>query len=292
MIEETVVDKLLEIIDSGPATVAKLSKALGVDKQKVERWAEILENRGLVDIEYPLMGSPSIKKPDKKQQAQEATAKKKRIKDHSGPTMTLMITLAFVMVLLIAYYVGLVDLGDGRAGGFSTKTERNESNTSSPGNSLTNPLIIDIFNRMEDSASYTAISTYGDYERVNTVYLNKGKIRVEWPDSGKTVIFDGTKSAVINKEGKSEVLSEVAFNTEVMPLMPWTYTNMLTGGLTTTTKSTVDGIECSEFPTPDGDVICMSMEKGFPLRYESMDMKLIFKDLNLNPTLEDSLFQI
>lgn len=54
----TAIDKLLDMVEQkGRVSTEKASKALGVDVKLVEEWASILDDHGLIKIEYPIMGT-------------------------------------------------------------------------------------------------------------------------------------------------------------------------------------------------------------------------------------------
>jgi len=60
---ETNIDKLINIVENrGSVTVESLSKELGIPPDQIEEWARILEERGMVEIEYPPLGSTKLRK--------------------------------------------------------------------------------------------------------------------------------------------------------------------------------------------------------------------------------------
>lgn len=60
---ETTIDKMIDIIDKrGSVNTFNLSKELGVSIERIESWAKILEERGLIEIEYPLIGPSKLRK--------------------------------------------------------------------------------------------------------------------------------------------------------------------------------------------------------------------------------------
>jgi len=62
IILETDVDKLLKIIEEkGTITTEDLAKILKVEEEKVEEWGRILEEHGLIKMEYPPLGKPLLK---------------------------------------------------------------------------------------------------------------------------------------------------------------------------------------------------------------------------------------
>ncbi|MEM5772939.1 MAG: CBS domain-containing protein, partial [Candidatus Aenigmatarchaeota archaeon] len=63
-IKETVstkIDEMMKILEDGPIECEKLAKILETPENLVESWAKILEEHGLVEINYPAIGSPIIK---------------------------------------------------------------------------------------------------------------------------------------------------------------------------------------------------------------------------------------
>lgn len=62
MVLETDVDKILQIIEErGSIDFNELAKQLNVSVEKIEEWGKILEEHGLVLIDYPPIGKPLIK---------------------------------------------------------------------------------------------------------------------------------------------------------------------------------------------------------------------------------------
>ena len=60
---ETDIDKLMVIIEEKKSVNVKdLSKALNVKVERIENWAKILEEHGLIEIEYPIIGLPRLRK--------------------------------------------------------------------------------------------------------------------------------------------------------------------------------------------------------------------------------------
>jgi len=60
---ETDIDKLMKIIDEKDIVELEyLSKALKISIERLEAWAKMLENRGLIEIEYPIIGLPKLRK--------------------------------------------------------------------------------------------------------------------------------------------------------------------------------------------------------------------------------------
>jgi CBS domain-containing protein len=60
---ETNIDKMIEIVENrGSVTFIELSKELGITQAQVEEWATILEERGMVQIEYPPLGPPRVRR--------------------------------------------------------------------------------------------------------------------------------------------------------------------------------------------------------------------------------------
>lgn len=60
---ETKVDSLIKIIENqGSANVNELSKKLNVDREHIELWGKILEQRGLIEMRYPPFGPAILRK--------------------------------------------------------------------------------------------------------------------------------------------------------------------------------------------------------------------------------------
>jgi DNA-binding transcriptional regulator YiaG len=67
---ETAIDKMIEILnDRGSVTILELSKQLGVSIEHVESWAKILEDKGLIEMEYPLIGPSRLRKKEWKKES-------------------------------------------------------------------------------------------------------------------------------------------------------------------------------------------------------------------------------
>ena len=67
---ETKIDRLIDIIDKrGSVTILELSKELDVSVERIESWAKILEDRGLINIEYPLIGPSKLRKKEWKKES-------------------------------------------------------------------------------------------------------------------------------------------------------------------------------------------------------------------------------
>lgn len=59
----TSLDALLEMImKKGSVKINEASKKLRVNDKKIEEWAQLLEEHGLIDIHYPTVGKPVLKK--------------------------------------------------------------------------------------------------------------------------------------------------------------------------------------------------------------------------------------
>jgi len=65
---ETDIDKLMQIVDEKKiVSLEYLSKQLKMSVDRLETWAKILEDRGLIEIEYPIIGLPKLRKKEWKQ---------------------------------------------------------------------------------------------------------------------------------------------------------------------------------------------------------------------------------
>lgn len=66
---ETDIDKLMKILNEKKSiSIGDLSKTLKISIDRLENWAKILEDHGLVDIEYPVIGLPKLRKKEWKEQ--------------------------------------------------------------------------------------------------------------------------------------------------------------------------------------------------------------------------------
>lgn len=60
---ETDIDRLMKIIDEKKVVgIDEISKILKISPDRLENWAKLLEDRGLVEIEYPILGLPKLRK--------------------------------------------------------------------------------------------------------------------------------------------------------------------------------------------------------------------------------------
>ena len=67
---ETDIDKLMKIIDEKKIVgLEYLSKTLKISVDRLESWAKMLEDRGLIEIEYPIIGLPKLRKVECKKES-------------------------------------------------------------------------------------------------------------------------------------------------------------------------------------------------------------------------------
>lgn len=67
---ETDIDKLMTIIEEKKSvSIEDMSKQLNVEVEQVENWAKILEEHGLIEIEYPIIGLPKLRKKEWKEKS-------------------------------------------------------------------------------------------------------------------------------------------------------------------------------------------------------------------------------
>ena len=87
----TDVDKLVDLVNKkGRITFADASRDLRVRGDKIERWAELLDEGGIIDIEYPITGEPILLKKGKKKVVGDKAKTKK--KDHKSALLELLRT--------------------------------------------------------------------------------------------------------------------------------------------------------------------------------------------------------
>jgi len=61
MLIETPVDKFIELLKKrGKTTMSEASILLKVERKQVEKWINTLEDRGIIELKYPVMGEPKI----------------------------------------------------------------------------------------------------------------------------------------------------------------------------------------------------------------------------------------
>lgn len=67
---ETDIDRLMKIIDEKKIVgIDYLSKTLKISVDRLEAWAKLLEDRGLIEIEYPIIGLPKLRKKECKKES-------------------------------------------------------------------------------------------------------------------------------------------------------------------------------------------------------------------------------
>lgn len=60
---ETKIDHLIEIVErKGSINIPDLSRELNINPEQIEIWARILEEHGMIEIEYPTIGPPKLRK--------------------------------------------------------------------------------------------------------------------------------------------------------------------------------------------------------------------------------------
>ncbi|MFH1978464.1 MAG: hypothetical protein ABIJ92_04005 [Candidatus Aenigmatarchaeota archaeon] len=117
---ETNVDKLLHIIEKEKSVgLEAAASRLKVDKKRLEKWAEILESHGLVDLHYPVMGKVVIRikgykpKRGKKIKGVETTEEKidKLTRPHKrSKKKPVILVIVVVVVLLMVYWLSVRNL--------------------------------------------------------------------------------------------------------------------------------------------------------------------------------------
>jgi DNA-binding transcriptional ArsR family regulator len=67
---ETDIDKLMRILNQKKSvSIGDLSRELRVTIERLENWAKILEEHGLIQIEYPIIGLPKLRKREWKEES-------------------------------------------------------------------------------------------------------------------------------------------------------------------------------------------------------------------------------
>lgn len=66
---KTEIDKLMDSIEKRKSvSIGELSKELNVTVEQIENWAKILEENNLIEIEYPIIGLPKLRKKEWKEE--------------------------------------------------------------------------------------------------------------------------------------------------------------------------------------------------------------------------------
>jgi hypothetical protein len=66
---ETDIDKMMNILETKKAiSIGELSKQLNIKVELIENWAKILEEHGLIEIDYPIIGLPKLRKKEWKEE--------------------------------------------------------------------------------------------------------------------------------------------------------------------------------------------------------------------------------
>jgi DNA-binding transcriptional ArsR family regulator len=66
---ETDIDKMMNILEANKSiSIGELSKQLNVKVELIENWAKILEEHGLIEIDYPIIGLPKLRKKEWKEE--------------------------------------------------------------------------------------------------------------------------------------------------------------------------------------------------------------------------------
>jgi hypothetical protein len=66
---ETDIDKMMNILETKKAiSIGELSKQLNIKIELIENWAKILEEHDLIEIDYPIIGLPKLRKKEWKEE--------------------------------------------------------------------------------------------------------------------------------------------------------------------------------------------------------------------------------
>jgi hypothetical protein len=277
------IDRVLqEVRDHDRVSAKKLSKELNVSQEMLIDWANALEESGLISVDYPFFGSPTL--------ISEAS-EEKPIRELPGPSKRPSMIIAGVLIIvaigILIQFTGLFD--------FRVVLGMGEEITLSPAvapTTLAPQVITKRFNSETQSATYTATLAYVDPEPERfEVYIDKGRIRV---DKGQEyALFDGRKYYLVDPElSSAEEIDKEDFEWEARDILPQTYISMLRGDMTSGSQSVVGGLSCTEFFLRNGDMLCIWLEEGFPLLYSSKAYSVSFHNININANIDDSLFGI
>ena len=69
---ETEIDKLMDLIEKKKSvSIGELSQELKVSIEQIENWAKILEENNMIEIEYPIIGLPKLRKKEWKEELEK-----------------------------------------------------------------------------------------------------------------------------------------------------------------------------------------------------------------------------
>lgn len=72
----TAIDKLLELVEKkGSISIKDAAKVFNVSRSQIESWVKILEEHELIEVHYPPIGEPELRKKEL-----EKPGKKKKVK--------------------------------------------------------------------------------------------------------------------------------------------------------------------------------------------------------------------
>ncbi|RLE09829.1 hypothetical protein DRJ04_09600 [Candidatus Aerophobetes bacterium] len=106
---ETEIDEFLKFIQERKSiTLMQAMKKFNVKRETIEEWGKILEENGIIEVHYPVVGQPVFKIKGLKERVRKGGVKKKKVKIKMTPKRIIInIELAVLSLLLI--YIFLVN---------------------------------------------------------------------------------------------------------------------------------------------------------------------------------------
>ena len=107
---ETKMDELLKYIyDRRSVSLGKASRKFDVERTVMEEWGEILEESGLIEMHYPVIGQPMLRIPIPKTPGKKPKAKEKEKKPGGIRPKRFVIYAEIAAILSLVIYIFLID---------------------------------------------------------------------------------------------------------------------------------------------------------------------------------------
>jgi len=278
--ESTGIDRVLEEVRRRHKVgIDDLSKKLKIEKGLIEEWAYLLEEKGLISIQFSMVRSPILLSREKA----HTEIKGERPRVSKKPIVVIGIIAVFLLAMLVIQSLGIFDVTE--------LFKKQETIKLEEGISISDRQVYILSNvfKTDGSAVYTVTMEAEGVAEDHKVYLDKGRARVESVGSSDYFIFDGD-SYYASVNGIVKNIDKGIFDLKTSQLLPWAYLD-LAKSATGATDLIVGGKSCMQFFINDAKV-CISEQLGFPLQYKSADTQVLFKDVNINPQIQNSLFEI
>jgi|GEM_PF-3615521 len=280
----TDIDRMLEEVKRrGRVSLDEMGGKFGISKDLAEEWAEVLEGKGLISVDYAV-GRPPVLVAKKAGAAKPAakTVRGERPRKSRQPTVIISGILIIMLAVLLIQASGLFNFKTL----FSSESRLNLSQGANIASSQAY-VIANVFKRTSSatySASVEEVGTVTDYG----VYLDAGRVRVEIPAADSYMLFDGNKY-YYNNNGTVTEVAKKWFEEQTDRITPWTYLDLM-GSARGTSRSFAGDRECVQFVLENG-IMCVSEAMGFPLSYMDGRIAVSFTDVDLKPEIDNSIFE-